>query len=283
MADFSALPLFTDAFLADTSHLSDAECGLYLRLLMTIWRSPGCRVPNDEAWLAKRFQRSVEACRIEVIPLVKEFCNSDGNWITQKRLSREFEYVKSHSKKQSDRAKSRWERDKNHAGGYAEPHAPGNAPTPTPTPTQENLSSLVVGSKDEIKKERTVLGNLDFASDDGSVIITAEEFSQIEADCPSIKNVRGLARHACRSWLETIPADDRKAALLRWFKKKQTETAAKVPKASAPENFVHGSRKYSTPETTAEYDRRQAESAKAREVRERHARLREARNGQPPR
>ncbi len=48
MADFPALPLFTDAYLADCSHLSDAEHGRYLRLLMLVWLSPECRVPNDD-------------------------------------------------------------------------------------------------------------------------------------------------------------------------------------------------------------------------------------------
>src|SRR4249919_285047 len=106
MADFAAIPLFTDAFMADTGHLTDAECGIYLRLLMTIWRSPGCRIPNDEAWLAKRFGRTVEQYRSEVLPVVREFCTSDGNWLTQKRLSREFAYVTIRSRKQSVRAKS---------------------------------------------------------------------------------------------------------------------------------------------------------------------------------
>lgn len=47
MADYAALPLFTDAYMADCSHLSDAEHGRYLLLLMLMWRSPGCRVALD--------------------------------------------------------------------------------------------------------------------------------------------------------------------------------------------------------------------------------------------
>lgn len=38
MAEFPALPLWTDAYLADTAHLSYEEHGLYFHILMTMWR-----------------------------------------------------------------------------------------------------------------------------------------------------------------------------------------------------------------------------------------------------
>src|SRR4051812_21801143 len=59
MAEFPALPLWTDAYLADCGHLSDAEHGRYFLLLMAMWRAPECRLPNDNDWLARRFRRSV--------------------------------------------------------------------------------------------------------------------------------------------------------------------------------------------------------------------------------
>jgi uncharacterized protein YdaU (DUF1376 family) len=137
VAEFPALPLFTDAFMADCDHLTDAERGRYIHLLMVMWRSPKCRVPNDDAWLAKRFHRSIEQFQIDVRPVIAEFCNSDGNWITQKRLTREFRYVTERSQKQSERAKLRWNKGKNDAHAYAATGiaASGIAPTPTPTPT----------------------------------------------------------------------------------------------------------------------------------------------------
>ena len=53
MSRFPSLPLFTDAFLADTGHLTAQETGAYLLLIMMAWRLPGCRLPDDDAKLAR--------------------------------------------------------------------------------------------------------------------------------------------------------------------------------------------------------------------------------------
>ena len=134
MAEFPALPLWTDAYLADTTHLTYAEHGVYLRLLMTIWRSPGCRIPNDRKWIERHMLVTPEFYDETVAPLIEEFCQTTGNYITQKRLKKEHDYVSGRREKQSARAKSRWNKEKGACRGNAAPHASGNAPTPTPTP-----------------------------------------------------------------------------------------------------------------------------------------------------
>jgi len=150
MADYASLPLYTDAFLADCGHLSDAERGRYLLLLMIMWRSPHCRVPNDKEWLARRFNRTPEAVEAEVMPLIREFCLTTGNWITQKRLKKEFDYVTRKTKKQSDNAKSRWEKEKFYADAYANAMPPddswhdvGNAPSPSPSPSPSSKTKTI--------------------------------------------------------------------------------------------------------------------------------------------
>lgn len=57
MAEYPALPLWTDAYEADCSHLSDAEDGCYLRLIIEMWRSRHCRIPvrNVPAEVAAMF------------------------------------------------------------------------------------------------------------------------------------------------------------------------------------------------------------------------------------
>lgn len=148
MAEFSALPLFTDAWLSDTGHLSRAERGLYMDLLILCWRSPECRIPNDEQWIARKLR--VGSDETETLrEVIAEFMTSSGNWLWQKRLRREFEYVRKKSKKQSVSAKARWQKEKGRCGGNTTDmpdnelwHASGNAPTPTPTPLSKQVSSV---------------------------------------------------------------------------------------------------------------------------------------------
>lgn len=125
MAEFKYLPLFTDALLADCSHLSDAEFGLYVRILIAMWRSPGCRIPGNAEWLEKRFR-----CPITVIgPLLAEFCQSDGAFWTQKRLLKEFGHARQVVDKNRGAAKSRWKKEKD--------PCERNAPIPIPIPKKE--------------------------------------------------------------------------------------------------------------------------------------------------
>ncbi len=82
------LPLFTDAFLADTGHLSAQETGSYLLLLMVAWRTDGCRLPDDDIWLS-RCARVSGKTWARIKPNVMAFwVLADGFW-TQKRLTKE--------------------------------------------------------------------------------------------------------------------------------------------------------------------------------------------------
>lgn len=112
MAEFPALPLFTDAITADCPHLDDALFGAYTRLLILTWRTPGCRLPNDPVWIAKRLCIPLEIYDQRHALIIKEFYSSTGNWLYQKRLSKEFEYLQRKSKTNSGNAKSRWNKEK---------------------------------------------------------------------------------------------------------------------------------------------------------------------------
>ena len=137
MAEFPALPIWTDAILADCGYMTDEKFGAYHRLLYLIWRSPECRVPNDDLWLAERLARSVETVRSLYRPHIRDLCGNDGNWITQGRLIDEKKYLKKRYRKQSDNAKSRWNKEKDICHGNAQS---GITPTPTPTPTPLSVS-----------------------------------------------------------------------------------------------------------------------------------------------
>lgn len=140
MAQFPSLPLFTDAIVADCHHLTDNEFGLYVRILIEMWRSPGCRIPARAEWLEKKFRRSIT----EIGPILTEFCDCDGNYWTQGRLTDEYDWVKKNSKRQSVRSKARWKKGKITSRDDAALQTHDDAPHPTPpTPipiTETNVS-----------------------------------------------------------------------------------------------------------------------------------------------
>lgn len=88
MSSFPSLPLFTDAFIADTGHLSATQTGAYLMLLMVAWRSPDCRLPDDDAKLA-RWARVDARTWPRLKPAVMEFWTLEDGFWSQKRLSKE--------------------------------------------------------------------------------------------------------------------------------------------------------------------------------------------------
>ncbi len=142
MAELPFFPMAIDAYLADTRHLSDAEHGRYHLILYELWRAPKQRLPNEDAWLARRLCRSIERIIEEIRPLIKEFCDCDGNWITQKRLSKEFLRARKVTKQRSDAAKALWKKKKQTSEriredtqlriGSADEPTPTLRPTPTP-------------------------------------------------------------------------------------------------------------------------------------------------------
>ena len=142
MAEMPFFPLATDAFLADTDHLSDAEVGRYVRLLIALWRAPQQRLPNDDAWLARKFKRSAEEIVADFRPLIVEFCQCDGNWITQKRISKEYKRATKAVNQRRDAANARWLKEKERSERIAASYGPRNAPTLIPTPIQSSSSDI---------------------------------------------------------------------------------------------------------------------------------------------
>ena len=126
MAEFPALPLWTDAYLADTLDLRAEEHGCYLLILFIAWRRPDCAIPNDMEWL----KRSLSGCIAgmhgnkfnSIIPklLLRFFTlGEDGKWHQKKlRKVRDFQLIL--SRKNSESAKKRWNKpDK--SNGYEMP------------------------------------------------------------------------------------------------------------------------------------------------------------------
>lgn len=98
MSKPSHIPLFPDAYHRDTTHLTTEEHGAYLLLLMAAWGSDDCTLAYDERRLAALTKMTVAKWR-KLAPTVLEFWTIDKGRISQKRLRKEWEYVREKSNK----------------------------------------------------------------------------------------------------------------------------------------------------------------------------------------
>jgi uncharacterized protein YdaU (DUF1376 family) len=128
-----AIPLFGDAYLADTRHLSLEEHGAYLQLMMIAWRIDGCCLPDDDARLARMLGIPAAKWR-KLKPTIMGFWTlENGNWY-QGRLLKERKFVDEKRAKNKASAEARWEGQtpENKQGEECERISEGNAPPPPP-------------------------------------------------------------------------------------------------------------------------------------------------------
>lgn len=133
-----AIPLFGDAYLADTRHLSLEEHGAYLQLLMIAWRIDGCCLPDDDVRLA-RMLGVTKGKWAKLKPTVMSFWEcSDGAW-RQRRLTKERQFVEEKSAKNKASADARWEAKslENIEGEECERISERNTPPPPPPQVEE--------------------------------------------------------------------------------------------------------------------------------------------------
>lgn len=119
MAEFPALPLWTDAYLGDTTHLTTIEHGAYLLLLMTAWRTRDCALPDDDRLLARYARLNAQQWK-RIRPILEPFFLIESGVWRQGRLTDERGAVERHRLQQSEKGKAgaqakalkRQERDK---------------------------------------------------------------------------------------------------------------------------------------------------------------------------
>jgi uncharacterized protein YdaU (DUF1376 family) len=98
------MPLYVADYLADTAHLSAAESGAYLHLIMHYWLKGG--LPNDHAQLAKITRMSLKLFNRSV-PVLAPFFGP--NW-SHKRINQELEKTKELSEKRRSAVAQRKDR-----------------------------------------------------------------------------------------------------------------------------------------------------------------------------
>lgn len=155
MASFPSLPLFVREFLTDTTQLSLMESGAYLHILMHSWNRAGCSVPDDDKKLALWCKISIDEWA-EIRPEIEPyFTIKNGQW-TQKRLLKEFKYVKTLTNKRKEAgkrggdAKALNKKENTHSKATPKPYqnpSDALAPTPTPTPTVKVIDKSITKNK----------------------------------------------------------------------------------------------------------------------------------------
>jgi uncharacterized protein YdaU (DUF1376 family) len=86
------MPVFTDALIGDTTHLSAEEFGAYCLILFATWRNNGEPFPDEDARLAR-------ICRVgakkwqRLRPVLAGFFDLSSSFWRQKRLEKEWHYV----------------------------------------------------------------------------------------------------------------------------------------------------------------------------------------------
>lgn len=86
------MPLLVDKYLGDTTHLTTEQHGAYLLLLMTMWKRDGS-LSNSDAQLCAVTRLSPPKWKA-MKPVLMEFFETDGESLTQKRLTAELDRAK---------------------------------------------------------------------------------------------------------------------------------------------------------------------------------------------
>lgn len=144
-----AIPLFGDAYLADTRHLSLEEHGAYLQLIMIAWRIDGCCLPDDDARLARMLGVTPSRWR-KLKPVVMAFWTLENGVWKQARLSKERQFVEEKRAKNKASADARWkgQASENIEGEECERISERNAPPPPPK-KEGSVADATVGEADD--------------------------------------------------------------------------------------------------------------------------------------
>ena len=146
MAEFPALSIWTDAYLADTRHLSTLEHGAYLLLLMEAWRRKDCALPDDDELLSRLSGVPGDTWGHTKKTVMAFWALEDGYW-TQKRLLRERRYVTDKRSKAAAAGRARALKYKDKVPADAAPKLSLEpAPTPTPTPIKKEYPPAPSGA-----------------------------------------------------------------------------------------------------------------------------------------
>lgn len=93
MAEAPFMPFFIGDYMADTTHLTTAQHGAYMLLLLACWTRGGA-LPDDNAELSRITRCRIDRWRNTVRPIMETFFQiAEGKW-THKRIDKELAKVR---------------------------------------------------------------------------------------------------------------------------------------------------------------------------------------------
>lgn len=115
MAELPIMPLKTDALLADTTHMTPEEFGVYVRILLAMWRH-GAKLSDNPSELAIIGGVTVKKWNAIAEKVLRPMTQS-GGFLSQKRLTTTWFEVQEMREKRVQAANKRW--GKSHPNGHA--------------------------------------------------------------------------------------------------------------------------------------------------------------------
>jgi len=139
MAKAPYMPLFVDAFVADTMHLSAEEIGAYMLLLMAMWRHGG-ELADDDKQLARVTKLTLAQWK-RVRPKLP-LLHFESEKVTQKRLKKEWEFMCEFRERQSRNARSKpLKINGQHQATTTNRHKPNTMPNVSPQDQDQDQSN----------------------------------------------------------------------------------------------------------------------------------------------
>ena len=151
MSKAPSMPMYWDAYLADTTHLTTEEHGAYLLLLAAMWRRNGS-VPDDDKDNARILGLTVAKWRKVKARLSDFLIVSDGE-ITQKKLQETWENTQEKIEKnrangaKGGRAAARNNKDLGQANATNSLKPKATIPEPEPEPYKEKDTKVSLAKK----------------------------------------------------------------------------------------------------------------------------------------
>jgi len=163
MAEFPKFPLWTDAYLADTTHLTTIQHGALLLLLITAWRSKTYDLPDDDKQLAL-FTKMTPQQWARIKSVISPFWNvENGRWSNNRMLD-ELDAVRRMTQQRSDAGKASALKRQHRGSTTVQRNDDGEAtPRPIPNPTWEvnKRAKIVTASYGESWKGKNGFGIAD--------------------------------------------------------------------------------------------------------------------------